>query len=106
MNKFNYIWDFNWELNELASQHVIRNIPPRVKDRIREAGMSAGLSPRDCAVMLLDHMTNELERHNLPNALYDSEMAQAVKDIAWAAIGRVGRARGLGAAGDGAGSAW
>ena len=100
MNKFNYIWDFNWELNELASQHVIRNIPPRVKDRLREAGLSAGLSPRDCPIMLLDHITNELERHNLPNALYDIEMAQAVKDIDWAAIGRVERAMGIGAAAD------
>ena len=95
MNKFNYIWDFNWELNELASQHVIRNIPPRVKDLIREAGRSAGLSPRDSAVMLLDHMTNELERHNLPNALYDIEMAQAVQAIDWAAIGKVERAMGI-----------
>ena len=96
MNKFNYIWDFNWELNELTSQHVIRNIPPRVKDLIRERGRSAGLSPRDCAIMLLDHMTNELERHNLPNALYDIEMAQAVRDIDWAAIGRVEKAMGIG----------
>lgn len=95
MNKFNYIWDFNWELNELTSQHVIRNIPPRIKDRIREAGRSAGLTPRDCAIMLLDHMTNELERHNLPNALYDIEMAQAAEAIDWAAIGRVERAMGI-----------
>lgn len=96
MNKFNDIRDFNWQLNEFTSQHVIRNIPPRLRDLVRETGRSAALSPRDSAIMLLDHVSSELERHNLPNALYDIEMAQAVKDIDWAAIGRVERAMGIG----------
>ena len=41
--------------------------------------------------MLLDHVSDELARQDLPNALYDIEMAQAVADINWAAIGRAER---------------
>ena len=98
MNKLAYYWKFNGELNELTSRHVIRNIPKRVKDFMRESGRSAGLSPRDTAIMLLDHMTEELGRFDKPNSLYDIEMAQAVEEIDWTAIGEVERAMGIGAA--------
>ena len=81
MNRFRYIFAFNRALNELTSKHVIRNIPAPVKNLVRQTGRSAGLSPRDCAVMLLDHVSDELARQDLPNALYDIEMAQAVADI-------------------------
>ena len=88
MNRIGYIWNFNRELNELTSRHVIRNIPRRIRVLIREIGRTAGLSLRDSAIMLLDHMTDELARFDLPNALYDIEMAQGVEAVDWAAIGR------------------